>query len=181
MRLKSLFSLPLVAALVALPSSVPAQVQLNVQFGTRLGPEIGVYAYSQERQGDWRRNYNKWTPVTLYDVNGHYYRTNVRGSRAVAVYSYHDEYFLPPSDQAWSGYDKRYNYRRRPNAGPSSPERRPVVARTPATRGARRRGIAATPWTLAWGRKSACWAMPMIARVTGARTVVAGRRSWCTS
>ncbi len=117
MRLKYLCCLPLMAALVAVPSSAQAQVQLKVQFGTRLGPEIGVYAYSQERQGDWRRNYNKWTPVTLYDVNGHYYRTNVRGSRAVAVYSYHDEYFLPPSDQAWSGYDKRYNYRRRPNAG----------------------------------------------------------------
>jgi hypothetical protein len=115
MRLTTLLSLPLFAGLIAAPTVVPAQVQISVQFGTRLGPEIGVFAYSQERHGDWRNNYRRWTPVTLYDVNGRYYRTNVRGSRAVAMYTYQNEYFLPPSDQEWVGRDTRYNYGRRPN------------------------------------------------------------------
>jgi hypothetical protein len=116
MRITPFLALPLLGALIALPARAPAQVNLTVSFGTRLGPEIGVFAYSQERQGDWRRNYRQWTPVTLYDVNGHYYRNNVRGSRPVVVYTYNNEYFLPPTDQSWSGADNRYNYGRRPVA-----------------------------------------------------------------
>ena len=117
MRNKMLLIAPLFGALIALPARAPAQLHVSVQFGTRLGPEIGVFAYDQQRLGDWRTNYRRWSPVTLYDVNGHYYRTNVRGSRAVTVYSYNNEYFLPPQDRAWVGMDKRYNYQRQPNAG----------------------------------------------------------------
>jgi len=116
MRIKTLLVVPLLGALFALPAKAPAQVNLSVSFGTRLGPEIGVFAYSRERQGEWRDNYRRWVPVTLYDVNGRYYRTSVRGSRAVVVYSYNDEYFFPPQESGWNGIDGRYNYARRPNA-----------------------------------------------------------------
>lgn len=113
MRNKTLLSLSLVSALVALPSRASAQI--TISFGARLGPEIGVSAYAADRMGDWRTNYRRWTPVTLYDVNGHYYRTQVRGARPVLVYSYQNQYFLPPQDQGWNGSDRRYNYRRVPN------------------------------------------------------------------
>jgi hypothetical protein len=114
MRITRILTLPLLGVLVAMPARAPAQLNLSVHFGTRLGPEIGVYSYSPERQGDWRVNSARWTPVTLYDVNGHYYRNSVSGARAVVVYSYNDEYFLPPQDQAWINSDRRYNYRRQP-------------------------------------------------------------------
>jgi hypothetical protein len=114
MRITRFLTLPLFGALIAMPASAPAQLNVTVRFGTRLGPEIGVYAYSSERQGDWRVNSRRWTPVTLYDVNGHYYRTSVSGARAVVVYSYNNEYFLPPQDQGWVNSDRRYNYQRQP-------------------------------------------------------------------
>jgi hypothetical protein len=116
MRIANVLTVSLLAALLALPGRASAQVNINVKFGTRLGPDVGVFAYSPERMGDWHANYRKWTPVTLYDVNGHYYRSSVSGSRGVVVYSYNDEYFLPPTDAGWVGVDKRYNYKRRPIA-----------------------------------------------------------------
>src|SRR5476651_502427 len=99
MKLGKLIAVPFVVALFAVPSHASAQVNLTVRFGTRLGPDVGVFAYSQERNGGWQDNYRKWTPVTLYDVNGHYYRNSVTGSRAVVVYSYNGEYFFPPTDE----------------------------------------------------------------------------------
>jgi hypothetical protein len=116
MRIVKLMALPLLAAMAVMPTRASAQVNLSVRFGTRLGPDIGVFAYSSERMGDWHQNYRKWTPVTLYDINGRYYRNSVSGSRAVAVYSYNGEYFLPPTDESWVGRDQRYNYSRRPGA-----------------------------------------------------------------
>jgi hypothetical protein len=116
MKIAKWLAVPFAIALVALPARAPAQVNLTVRFGTRLGPDVGVFAYSPERNGDWHANYRKWTPVTLYDVNGRYYRNSVNGSRAVIVYSYNDEYFLPPTDAGWVGMDRRYNYNRRPSA-----------------------------------------------------------------
>ncbi|MGD0483292.1 MAG: hypothetical protein ABSB58_01420 [Gemmatimonadales bacterium] len=129
MRIATLLTVPLLAALVAVPARAPAQVSVDVRFGTRLGPEIGVFAYSPQRYGDWQTTYRRWTPVTLYDVNGHYYRYQVRGARAVQVYSYNNEYFLPPQDEAWANRaDPRYRYQWRPGdadygrARPYSPE-----------------------------------------------------------
>ncbi len=113
MRRTILLVLPLLGTLI-LPAQAPAQGNVTVQFGTLLGPEVTVFAYSPERLGDWRVNYRQWSPVTLYDVNGRYYRSNVRGARPVLVYQYRDEYFFPPQDQAWNGLDGRYNYRRQP-------------------------------------------------------------------
>ena len=116
MRIGALLTVPLLAGLIALPTGASAQMNISVRFGARLGPEIGVFAYSPQRHGDWQTNYRRWTPVTLYDVNGHYYRNSVSGSRAVQVYTYNNEYFLPPQDQAFNGRDRRYNYQRQPGA-----------------------------------------------------------------
>ncbi|HTR79602.1 MAG TPA: hypothetical protein VMH39_15895, partial [Gemmatimonadaceae bacterium] len=114
MRIAPWLAAPLIGALIALPSRAPAQVNIKIEFGARLGPEIGVFAFAPERYGPWRANYMKWTPVTLYDVNGHYYRTQVRGARPVLVYSFKGEYFFPPQDKAWIGLDRRYDYKLRP-------------------------------------------------------------------
>lgn len=114
MRIAPWITLPLLGALVLQPAPAAAQ-GVRISFGARLGPEVRVYAYSPDRLGDWRANYVRWTPVTLYDINGHYYRRAVRGARPVLVYKYHNQYFLPPDDQGWRGRDHRYNYRRAPN------------------------------------------------------------------
>jgi hypothetical protein len=130
MRIPRLMAATLAAVLMAVPAMASAQVNISVKFGTRLGPEIGVFAYAPERAGDWHQNYRKWTPVTLYDVNGHYYRTRVEGSRAVMVYTYNNEYFFPPRDREWVGFDKRYNYKRAPvevDLGRARPYEAPVV------------------------------------------------------
>lgn len=135
MRIGILLAFPVLAALSAVPARVPAQVNVTIQFGARLGPEIGVFAYSPQRHGDWRTSYRRWTPITLYDINGHYYRTAVRGARPVLVYSYNNEYFLPPQDREWIGFDKRYTYPRQPTpvdygrARPYAPEAIPVDPR----------------------------------------------------
>jgi hypothetical protein len=115
MRIAALMTLPLLGALIALPTRAPAQGNVTIRASARLGPEVSLSAYSQQRHGDWRTNYRQWRPVTLYDVNGHYYRHSVRGARAVQVYRHpNGEHFLPPQDQAWVGHDRRYNYRHRP-------------------------------------------------------------------
>jgi hypothetical protein len=112
MRISRMFALPLIAGLLAFPARTQAQVR--VQVNARLGPPVGVVAYSRDRWGDWRSNYRRWTPVTLYVVDGRYYQRNVRGARAVLVYRHGNEYFLPPQERAWVGVDRRYNYKRRP-------------------------------------------------------------------
>jgi hypothetical protein len=117
MRITPFMALPLVGALIALPTRAPAQMNISVRFGTRLGPEIGVFAYNPEREGNWRDNYRRWTPVTLYDINGRYYGNSVQGARPVQVYTFNNEYFLPPQDQEWVNRDARYNYQRRPGEG----------------------------------------------------------------
>ena len=115
MRLARWMAVPLLGALIALPTKAPAQMNISVRFGTRLGPEVGVFGYSPDRYGEWQNSYQRWTPVTLYDINGHYYRNSVRGARAVQVYSYNNEFFLPPQDQGWANRgDRRFNYSRRP-------------------------------------------------------------------
>jgi hypothetical protein len=114
MRISNMLGILLAGAMIALPARAPAQVSISVDIGKRLGPEVSIFAYSQPAYGDWHTAYRKWTPVTIYEVNGHYYRKSMKGARAVAVYSRNGEYFLPPDDQAWVGKDKRYNYKRQP-------------------------------------------------------------------
>jgi hypothetical protein len=115
MRKTTLLAAALASALMALPARAPAQVQISVAFGARLGPQIGIFAYSADHYGPWRTAYVDWTPVTVYYVNGRYYRHGVSGARAVVVYRYHDDYFFPPRDRGWNKFDRRYDYRHRPD------------------------------------------------------------------
>jgi hypothetical protein len=114
MRIATALAVALLAAPTVAPAKASAQVNVDIAFGARVGPEVAVFAYSPERHGAWRRTYREWTPVTLYDVNGRYFRTQVRGSRPVLLYSYHNEIFLPPREKAWIGFDKRYDYKSQP-------------------------------------------------------------------
>ena len=77
-------------------------------------PGIEIYGYSARQYGDWRASYRQWTPVVVYEVNGQYYPTNVRGARQVQVYRSQGGYFLPPRDQDWARTDKRFKNKRRP-------------------------------------------------------------------
>jgi hypothetical protein len=115
MRMTTLVTSAVLAAVIALPATAPAQVRISVAFGARLGPALSIYAYSPAHFGDWRRDYDRWTPVAVYDVNGNYYRYRVPGAREVVVYHYRDAYFFPPQDEAWVGSDRRYDYRHRPD------------------------------------------------------------------
>jgi hypothetical protein len=115
LRSVSLVTLPLLGALLSLPTRSPAQVAVSVAFGTNLGPEIGVSSYSPDRVGVWKSTYRHWKPVTLYDVNGRYYRGQVHGARPLLVYTYQNVYFLPPQDKEWTDADARYDYSRQPS------------------------------------------------------------------
>jgi hypothetical protein len=111
MRISILFSL------IVLAGCMPAtrgQQQSSISIGIQLGPERSVNSYSAERHGDWRTNYEKWQPTTLWVVDGRYYDKESRGARAVVVYRRDNEYFTPPQDKEWVGSDKRYDYNKRP-------------------------------------------------------------------
>lgn len=114
MRITTLLTVPILAALIALPTRAPAQTSISVQIGTP-GPEFSVVAYSAQRHGAWQANYQRWTPVTMYEVNGHYYRSQAHDrdnrpvGRPVSMYRYRNEYFTPPTDQRFAGKDRRIN------------------------------------------------------------------------
>jgi hypothetical protein len=70
--------------------------------------------YSPQVHGDWRTAYNGWATATIYNLNGHYYPTQVPGARPLMVYQWQNQYFLPPQDRGWDNVDRRYDYRLRP-------------------------------------------------------------------
>lgn len=113
MRLTSLLAVSMLAGLIALPTKAPAQT-VGVTIGTP-PPEFPVVAYSVDRHGAWQTNYQRWTPVTLYEVDGHYYRVQPRDQndrvvgRPVVLYQYRNGYFTPPTDGRWVGSDRRFN------------------------------------------------------------------------
>jgi hypothetical protein len=78
------------------------------------GPDLVVFAYSASYFGDWRANYLGWTPVTIYYIDGRYYRRPVPRARTVIVYRRGSDYFFPPRDRAWRGVDRRYDHRHAP-------------------------------------------------------------------
>jgi hypothetical protein len=83
-------------SLVALLAFGAPRAQAQISASVRLGRAVSVNVYSPERYGDWRTAYREWQPVTLYYLDGRYYRRNVRGARQVMVYRRNNEYFLPP-------------------------------------------------------------------------------------
>lgn len=73
---------------------------------------VEVRDYSSRNHGQWKKEYRKWRPVTLYWVNGRYYERQVRGARAVSVYFYRNQYFFEPRDRDFYRYrDDRRNDR----------------------------------------------------------------------
>ena len=76
--------------------------------------EVIVRDYLPSRYGDWRRDYRKWKPVTLYWYDGRYYERPWDGAEVVMVYRAGHDYFLPPHEYAWYRYDNRYDYRYQP-------------------------------------------------------------------
>jgi len=88
------------------------EVGVSAQFG----PGIDVYDYDPGYFGAWQSDYMMWTPSTVYVLNGRFYGSPVRGARAVAVYRYHDRYFLPPRDRSWEHKDQRYDYHNQPKS-----------------------------------------------------------------
>jgi hypothetical protein len=125
MRIPLLATLPLLAGVALTPRAGSAQITI------RLGRPVAVTHYSAETHGDWRTNYSRWRPTTVYSYNGQYYSHNVRGARPVQIYHQQNRYFLPPQDAAWANRgDRRYNYSRRPtdedyNRASPAPVRRP--------------------------------------------------------
>ncbi len=110
MRIATALSVSLLLACAPIASASAQGVSVDVKLGT---PHT-VVAYSSDRFGDWHTNYKKWTPKTMYVVNGKYYDHKTSGARAVAVYKKGNDYFLPPQDNDWVGKDKRYNYKNKP-------------------------------------------------------------------
>jgi hypothetical protein len=113
MRITSLLAVPILVGLIALPTRAHAQVGFSVRIGT---PEASVGVYSPARHGAWESNYQRWTPVTMYQANGHYYRTQPRdrhnrvvSSTSVQMYRYRNQYFAPPTDAGFAGRDRRFN------------------------------------------------------------------------
>ncbi len=102
-------------ALIFCASITGAHAQ-SVGVSLNLGNSHVVASYNPDRHGDWHTAYTNWQPTTLYYYKGQYYDHSAKGARAVSVYRKDDEYFLPPHDKKFVGYDKRFDYKHRPNA-----------------------------------------------------------------
>jgi hypothetical protein len=115
MRLSKWFALPALGGLLLLGGCGPGyytstSVSASAQFGTG----VDLYGYYPDVYGDWRVNYRQWSPVVLYEYNGQYYPSRVRGAREVQVYRSQSRYFLPPRDQEWARTERRFTQRRMP-------------------------------------------------------------------
>jgi len=91
----------------------------------RYGPGIDLYGYSPDVYGDWRYNYQRWSPVVIYEYDGSYYPNRFRRARPVEVYRGPSGYFLPPRDRDWARMDRRFDSRRLPNRRDYERARRP--------------------------------------------------------
>lgn len=115
MRIRTLAILPLLGAVTIGVRPATAQISATIQFGTpAYGNEVRVYPYSAQNDGDWRSAYRNWQPVTLYTVNGRFYSRATPGARAVMVYRYNNQYFVPPRDAGFASVDRRYRNDYRP-------------------------------------------------------------------
>jgi hypothetical protein len=112
---RKLALIPLLGALALTPRTGSAQASATLQFGSHnYGSEVRVYPYSSDIDGEWRTSWRRWQPVTLYNYNGRFYTRAVPGARAVAVYRYNDQYFVPPRDASFQNVDRRYRWDNRP-------------------------------------------------------------------
>ena len=96
------------------------------------GPEVIVRPYDPQVLGDWRAGYRRWQPTTLYYMDNRYFPRPVPGGRAVSVYRYNNQYFMPPQDDSWrQNGDRRFNYGRVPTADDYNRVQRSYPSRPP--------------------------------------------------
>ncbi|HVZ47479.1 MAG TPA: hypothetical protein VG916_01735 [Gemmatimonadaceae bacterium] len=110
----SMMSIVAVLAAGAVATTAPRAHAQSVSININLGPPHVVEVYDAAYFGPWRTSYREWEPVTLYVVNGIYYEHPARGARVVVVYRRGHDYFLPPRDAAWVGFDRRFDYKHKP-------------------------------------------------------------------
>ena len=125
MRMPFLAAVPVLAALSAAPAGaqVSARLHLDIPLGRRAPVVYGaprrqviVRDYDASRFGAWDSYYDQWAPVTLYYYDGYYYDYPVvEYAEPVVVYSYRNEFFLPPRDRGFEIWRRDYrtggNYR----------------------------------------------------------------------
>ncbi len=114
MRISSRFVLTGMIAVAAAACVPPGATEVGVS--AEFGSGVDVYDYDPGYFGAWQTDFTLWSPTTVYALNGHFYPSPVHGARAVAVYRYHDSYFLPPRDKGWEHKDQRYDYKHQPQS-----------------------------------------------------------------
>lgn len=118
MRITHLTAAPILAALTAIPAGaqVSARLHLDIPLGRRApivadAPrrQVLVREYDPSLFGAWDGYYDDWAPVTLYLYDGYYYDYPiVEYARPVVVYSYRNQFFLPPRDRGFEIWRQQY-------------------------------------------------------------------------
>jgi len=115
MRIAKWSAVSIAAGFALATACAPGYRATRITASAQFGPGIDIYSYSAAQDGDWHANYRQWTPTTVYEVNGSYYPSQVRGGREVQVYRTSGGYMLPPRDKNVSRTDKRLDAKRLPN------------------------------------------------------------------
>jgi len=136
-----LAAIPVLVALSAVPASAQVSARLNI--GVPLGRRAPVVYGAPRRQvtvrdydpslfGAWDSYYDDWAPVTLYYYDGYYYDYPiVEYAQPIEVYSYRNQFFLPPRDRGFETWRREFrgggnNFRGSPGFG-RDVRSRPVV------------------------------------------------------
>ncbi len=123
--MRSLVRITVLGGLLGVLSCGPTYTEAGFGVAAGYGPAISLYGYYPDYFGDWRRSYQQWDPVVIYELHGTYYPQPVRGARALEVYRSGSSYFLPPRDRAWARTERRFGPKRMPNGHDYSRARRP--------------------------------------------------------
>ena len=101
-------------ALALMTACAPSYRTNGASVGVQAGNGVDVYGYSPQAYGDWHTTYRQWTPTTVYEWNGRYYPTRIRGARQVQVYQTDRGYMMPPRDADFVRTDRRFNKKKLP-------------------------------------------------------------------
>jgi hypothetical protein len=118
MRVTYLAAIPVLAALSAAPASaqVSARLHIDVPIGRRApviygAPrrQVTVREYDPSLFGAWDSYYDDWAPVTMYYYDGYYYDYPiVEYAEPILVYSYRNQFFLPPRDRGFETWRREF-------------------------------------------------------------------------
>lgn len=139
MRVPYLAAIPVLAALSAAPASaqVSARLHIDVPLGRRAPVVYGaprrqvvVREYDPSLFGAWDSYYDDWAPVTMYYYDGYYYDYPIEYGQPILVYSYRNQFFLPPRDRGFESWRREFrggsNFRGSPGFG-RDVRARPIV------------------------------------------------------